>query len=69
MAVQNAYFPLYEIENGETITLNMKLKDKKPVNDYIRIQGRFRHLTEDQIATVQAEVDARWERLLKGCSG
>ena len=68
MAVQNAYFPLYEIENGDKVTINLKLKDKKPVNDYLRLQGRFRHLTEDQIATVQAEVDARWERLIKGCA-
>ena len=67
MAVQNAYFPLFEIEDGEKVTLNMKLKDKKPVNDYLRIQGRFRHLTEAQVAAVQAEVDARWERLLKDC--
>ena len=41
------------------------LKDKKPVSDYLRIQGRFRHLTEAQVASIQAEVDARWERLLK----
>jgi pyruvate/2-oxoacid:ferredoxin oxidoreductase beta subunit len=68
MAVQNAYFPLYEIENGEKVTVNLKLKDKKPVDDYLRLQGRFKHLKPEQIAGVQAEVDARWERLLKGCS-
>jgi pyruvate/2-oxoacid:ferredoxin oxidoreductase beta subunit len=45
----------------------LRLKEKKPVNDYLRLQGRFRHLTEDQIAVIQAEVDTRWERLLKGC--
>jgi pyruvate/2-oxoacid:ferredoxin oxidoreductase beta subunit len=33
----------------------------------MRLQGRFKHLTAEQIASVQAEVDARWERLLKGC--
>jgi pyruvate/2-oxoacid:ferredoxin oxidoreductase beta subunit len=65
MAVQNAYFPLFEIEGGDKVTLNLKLKDKKPINDYIRIQGRFRHLNEAQVASIQAEVDTRWERLLK----
>jgi pyruvate/2-oxoacid:ferredoxin oxidoreductase beta subunit len=49
------------------MTLSLKPKDKKPVNDYLRLQGRFRHLNEEQIAAVQAEVDAKWERLLKGC--
>jgi pyruvate/2-oxoacid:ferredoxin oxidoreductase beta subunit len=65
MAVQNAVFPLFEIEDGTKLTLNMKLKDKKPIKDYLRLQGRFRHLTEDQIAAMQAEVDARWLRLLE----
>jgi pyruvate/2-oxoacid:ferredoxin oxidoreductase beta subunit len=68
MAVQNAYFPLFEIEDGDKVTLNLKLKDKKPVSDYLRIQGRFRHLTEAHVASIQAEVDARWERLLKSCA-
>ena len=67
MAVQNGLFPLLEIENGEKVTLNLKLKDKKPIHDYLRLQGRFRHLTEEQILGMQAEVDARWERLLAGC--
>ena len=64
MAVQNGYFPLFEIENGETYTVNLKLKDKKPVDDYVRLQGRFRHLKPEQSAAIQADVDARWQRLL-----
>src|SRR5512138_1299516 len=68
MAVQNGYFPLYEIENGEKTTLNLKIKDRKPVDDYLRLQGRFRHLTPEQVAAVQAEVDERWARLMKGCA-
>jgi pyruvate ferredoxin oxidoreductase beta subunit/2-oxoisovalerate ferredoxin oxidoreductase beta subunit len=68
MAVQNGYFPLFEIENGEKTTLNLKLKERKPVDDYLRLQGRFRHLSPEQVAAVQSEVDARWERLMKGCA-
>ena len=35
------------------------------MDDYVRLQGRFRHLKPEQVAAIQAEVDARWERLLK----
>jgi pyruvate/2-oxoacid:ferredoxin oxidoreductase beta subunit len=64
MVVQNAIFPLYEVEWGDKYTLNIKLKDKKPINDYLRLQGRFLHLTEKDIAFMQEEADKRWERLL-----
>jgi pyruvate/2-oxoacid:ferredoxin oxidoreductase beta subunit len=67
MVVQNGVFPLYEIEHGEKYTLNIKIKDKKPINDYLKLQGRFRHLTEDQIKPMQEEVDRNWTRLLKKC--
>ncbi len=68
MVVQNAIFPLYEIEDGEKYTLSIKLREKKPVGDYLRLQGRFRHLTEADIQFIQEEVDRRWERLLKKCT-
>ncbi|MFQ6108564.1 MAG: 3-methyl-2-oxobutanoate dehydrogenase subunit beta [Candidatus Aminicenantales bacterium] len=67
MVVQNAIFPLYEIEDGEKYTLNIKLREKKAVADYLRIQGRFRHLTEEEVAYIQQEVDRKWEKLLKAC--
>lgn len=67
MVVQNANFPLYEIENGEKYNLNIKLREKKPIEDYLRLQGRFRHLSEKEIIYMQEEVDKKWERLLKMC--
>ncbi len=69
MVVQNAIFPLYEIENGEKYSLSIKLREKKPIVDYLRLQGRFRHLAEADIQYMQGEVDRNWERLLKRCSG
>ncbi len=67
LVVQNAIFPLYEIEEGEKYTLSIKLREKKPIEDYLRIQGRFRHLTEKEERYMQEEVDKKWERLLKMC--
>jgi pyruvate/2-oxoacid:ferredoxin oxidoreductase beta subunit len=69
MVVQNAIFPLYEVENGEKYSLSIKLREKKPIVDYLRLQGRFRHLTEADIQYMQEEVDRNWERLVKRCSG
>lgn len=67
MVVQNATFPLFEIENGEKYILSIKLREKKLVDDYLRIQGRFHHLTDKEIDYIQQEVDKKWEKLLKLC--
>ncbi|RFT16525.1 MAG: Pyruvate:ferredoxin oxidoreductase, beta subunit [Candidatus Saccharicenans subterraneus] len=67
LAVQTGYFPLYEIEDGEKWTLNLKVKERKPIAEYLKLQGRFRHLKEEEIALIQQEVDARWARILKNC--
>ena len=67
MVVQNCIFPLYEVEKGENYTLNIKPREKKPVTDYFRLQGRFRHLKEEDLKFIQAEVDHNWERLLRLC--
>jgi pyruvate ferredoxin oxidoreductase beta subunit len=54
--------PLYEIENG-VLTMSRKA-EAKPVTEYLSAQGRFRRLTEEQIAYVQSEVDKKRDDLL-----
>jgi pyruvate ferredoxin oxidoreductase beta subunit len=64
LAVQTGYWPLFEIEDGR-FTLNRRPKELKPVREYLNPQGRFRHLTEEQITMVEDRIKKRWERLLK----
>jgi len=67
LAADTCYWPLYEVVNG-VYTVTYKPKDKKPVVEFLKRQGRFKHLfkpgNEALLEDIQAEVDARWERLL-----
>lgn len=63
LAVQTKIFPLYEVENGEEYTINLE-PEGLPVTEYIKLQGRFRHLTAEDIQVVQETVDKEWERLV-----
>ena len=67
LAVQTGIFPLYEIEDGEKPTISIKVKERKPIGDYLKLQGRFRHLKEQDVIDMQAEIDRKNERLLKTC--
>ncbi len=64
MAVETKVFPLFEIEDGERWTINY-WPEGRPVLDYLKMQGRFRHLTEEQVDYIQRFVDHEWEKLLK----
>ncbi len=63
LAVQTRIFPLIEVKNGQEWKLTKKVHKPKPVVEYLRLQGRFRHLTEDDIALIQKNVDENWEIL------
>jgi pyruvate ferredoxin oxidoreductase beta subunit len=70
LAVQTGLWVLYEIEYGK-FKLNSpsdRLVDKskrKPVKEYMALQGRFRALTEEDIEKIQRWVDEDWEKYLK----
>jgi pyruvate ferredoxin oxidoreductase beta subunit len=64
LAVQTGVFPLYEIENGK-YKLNMEVKNRKPVQEYLKLQGRFRHLGEDDIRLIQERTDEEYEKLME----
>ncbi len=63
-AVESGIFNLYEIENGKK-RLTLQVPERRPVIDYIKPQGRFRHLKEDDIAYIQKKVDEDYELLLR----
>jgi pyruvate ferredoxin oxidoreductase beta subunit len=70
LAVDTCYWPLYEVENGEW-KLSYKPRQKPPMEEWLKRQGRFRHLFKPQnrhmIGQLQDEVDRRWEELLSLC--
>jgi len=67
LAVDTCFWPLYEVENGK-YKLNVLPAEKKPLDEWTKRQGRFKHFYkpggEELLAKAQAEVDRRWERLL-----
>ncbi len=64
LAVQTKAFPLYEIENGLEYTINKKPKGT-PIIEYLKLQGRFRHLTEKDVESIQKTIDREWDILVR----
>ena len=80
LAVQTCIFPLWEcrLEEGRPVyklsaasaAIARRPESKKPVEEYLKLQGRFRHLfrperRDDIIDSIQAWVDHRWQMLLE----
>jgi pyruvate ferredoxin oxidoreductase beta subunit len=62
LAVETAIFPLYEVENGR-YKLNVDLAKLEPVEEYLKPQGRFRHLLEAEVKEIQEHVNEEYARL------
>ena len=63
LALETGVFPLYEVEHGKyRITVDMP-DPLRPVIDYLKPQGRFRHLTPDKIEEIQARVNMECNKL------
>ncbi|MEA3560453.1 MAG: 3-methyl-2-oxobutanoate dehydrogenase subunit beta [Candidatus Omnitrophota bacterium] len=63
LAVETCIFPLYEVKQGRYRV--KKPVNKRPVSEYLRLQGRFRHLTGREIKEIQNNTDKDWQELLK----
>lgn len=67
LAVETGYWPLYEVERG-VYKVTKKVKELKPVIEFIKVQGRFRDLLKrpdanEIINELQEYITRRWERL------
>jgi len=64
LAVRTGVFPLYEVENGQ-YKLSINLPQLTPVKEYLQLQGRFRHLTDDTIKIIQERVKLEYSKLVE----
>ncbi len=68
LAVETGAWILYEYENGK-LRLNPpsnKLVDpskRKPLEEYIKLQGRFRHLTDRDLEELKKEIEENWREI------
>lgn len=60
LAVDTGMFPLVESEYGD-IRLTKEIANRDPFEEYLKLQNRFEHLSEEEIAELQASVDAIWD--------
>jgi len=75
LAVETGMHPLYEIVNGEEYNMSTpskRLKELKPIEEYMKPQGQFKHLFtdrwEDFREQIQEWVNEDWELLKKKCT-
>jgi pyruvate ferredoxin oxidoreductase beta subunit len=63
MAVQTGIFPLYEVEDGK-YRMTIETRELRPVEEYLKLQGRFRHLSEDEKKVIQKRVNQEYKKLM-----
>lgn len=63
LVVETNIMPLFEVMEGKYVV--RKNTKPKPVEEYLKLQRRFSHLTPDLIQIIQKRVDAEYEKLLK----
>ncbi len=61
-AVETNLYPLYEIVDGLHYRINHRSRGL-PVETYLSLQGRYQHLTADDIRAIQAEADRAYLEL------
>lgn len=64
LAVETGIFPLYEVVNGK-YKFTFNTPKLKPVADYMKMQGRFRQLSEDMIKKIQSQIDTDFALLME----
>jgi pyruvate ferredoxin oxidoreductase beta subunit len=75
LSVETCVWPLYEVDNGkynltaESLKIANGVAEKKPVTEWFKAQGRYKHMLKpenaDLVKQVQEEIDRKWDRLLK----
>lgn len=65
LAVTSNLFPLLEIEDGIKWKLTKKILHPKPIDEYLKMQGRFKHIKEKDLKEIQSDINKNWELLIE----
>ncbi len=57
--VETNFVTLWEHTPAEGLRFTHSTEGRRPINDYLRLIGKYRHLTDEQVAHIQASVDER----------
>ncbi len=68
LAVETGVFPLYEVENGK-YKMSIDFPKLKPLTDYTKLQGRFRHLSPEALEQIQAKVVQKYQEIKAKAAG
>lgn len=70
LAVETNFWPIYEYENGK-YTLNYESDNPKPITEFLKTQGRFKHLFKEKnkglLKEIQNKTDERIKELKRLC--
>lgn len=64
LAVQTRSWPLVEIVDGR-VEITVKVDKPRPVSEYLSMQRRFAHLTQEEIDLIQQNVNKDYQELLE----
>ncbi len=68
LAVRTGAFFLYEVIDGIKYIINRE-PDGTPLKEYLKPQGRFKHLTDEVIEEMQRNIEQEWEILKRKAKG
>jgi len=68
LAVETGFFPLYEWDHGRFVlnppsNMHLDKTKRKPLEAYLKMQGRFAHLREEEVRELERELDEYWRYL------
>ena len=67
LAVNSKFWPLFEIEDGKWTLTPVREKNLVPLEDFLKPQGRFKHLfkpgSEALLQEMKDDVEAYWKYL------
>ena len=69
LAVETGVWILWEYDHGHfrlnpPSTVYADRAKRRPLIEYLKLQGRFAHMTEEQVKALEEDVEARWRSIL-----